>query len=229
MIKAVIMDFDGVITDSEMLHLEAFNLALARFGVHISTQQYMDRYLGLTDRECVAALISDGMLRLDASGIDQLVAQKKHIYADLAAAQSRPIDGVVPFLEMVRANQIQLAICSGALRQEIDAFLHRAGLVAYFDVIVSAEDVTKGKPDPQGFVLALDRLSAKVGSLMPQECVVVEDSHWGLAAARAAGMHTIAVTNTYPPQQLAQAELIVARLDQLGIQDLRRLASGAEH
>ncbi len=116
--------------------------------------------------------------------------------------------------------------CSGALRAEIELILEEAGLRNYFDVIVSAEEVKRGKPDPAGFLLALEKLN----DLWPEpitaeRCVVVEDSHWGLKAAKAAGMRTVAVTNTYDAAQLKQADKVVARLDELTMDDLRRICS----
>lgn len=224
MLKAVIFDFDGVITDSEMLHLAAFNRTLARFGLQITRQQYMDRYLGLTDAECVAALIEDGLLGLPKARIKQIVQQKKKVYALMALTQTRPIDGVEGFLAMLDASSIHMAICSGALRDEITGFLERTGLSRYFLVIVSAEDVRKGKPDPEGFLLTIDRLAQKIGPVAPKDCLVIEDAHWGISAAKAAGIPTIAVTNTYPPSSLQSADLIVDRLDKLTIQQLRSIA-----
>ncbi|MDH7598065.1 MAG: HAD family phosphatase [Sedimentisphaerales bacterium] len=225
MLKAAVFDFDGVLADSEMVHLEAFNLALARFGVQIGVQQYMDLYLGLTDRECVETVISQGLLEVDAQTAEALVADKKRIYGQLARAETRLIDGVLPFLQMLSSHGIHMAICSGALKEEILAFTDRTNLTGYFKVIVSADDVTKGKPDPEGFLLTLARLNDLAGPIKPQDCVVIEDSRWGIAAAWAAGMHTVAVTNTYGPSELAQADLIVSRLDQLSIDDLHRLTS----
>jgi len=95
-----------------------------------------------------------------------------------------------------------------------------------FDAIVSAEEVTRGKPDPEGFLLALQGLNeSTVAPITPGQCVVIEDSHWGLQAAHAAQMHTIAVTNTYDAEQLTVAQLVVERLSDLTLDDLSRLCS----
>ena len=116
-----------------------------------------------------------------------------------------------------------MAVCSGALLAEIQVILRRADLGRFFPIIVSADQVAKGKPDPEGFLLTLKSLNEAAGPVLAGECVVVEDSHWGLDAAKAAGMHTIAVTNSYPAEQLATADRIVDRLDRITLEDLQRL------
>jgi len=130
------------------------------------------------------------------------------------------------FLDLLAQAQVPMAICSGALRPEIELILEEAGLRDHFDIIVSAEEVRHGKPDPEGFLLALRKLNdIRPETIAPECCIVIEDSHWGLKAARAAGMRTVAVTNTYDAAQLQQADKVVARLDQLTIHDLQRICS----
>jgi len=128
------------------------------------------------------------------------------------------------FLEMLRANKIPMAICSGALLAEIELMLEGAALSDFFDVIISAEQVKRGKPYPDGFILALKKLNENIKEkITPKQCIVVEDSHWGLEAAKKAGMHTIAVTNSYDAKQLVMAEKIVKQLDELTIPDLQKI------
>jgi phosphoglycolate phosphatase len=165
-------------------------------------------------------------LALDDQQIANLMKQKTEIFEELAKAEGRIIEGVRDFLKMLEQNNILMAICSGAVLAEIELILEEARLRYFFAVIVSAEQVTKGKPDPEGFLLALEKLSQnRQTAILPNQCIVVEDSHWGLKAAKAAGMHTIAVTNSYDADQLTQAEKIVARLSELGIGDLQQLCT----
>ena len=119
-----------------------------------------------------------------------------------------------------------MAICSGAVMAEIELILQQAGLRSYFEVIVSGEQVRQGKPSPEGFLLALERLNQnRAKTILPSECVVIEDSNWGLQAARTAGMHTVGVTNSYDAGQLVLAEKIVANLSELSIEDLQQLCA----
>jgi beta-phosphoglucomutase len=222
----VIFDFDGVITDSEILHFRAFNAVLTQYGFQLTKPEYYKKYLGMSDADCFRALIAEGRLPLQEPQIKNLGQQKTRVFEKLAKTEGKIIEGVREFLDTLSAARVPIAICSGALRAEIELILDEAGLRRYFDVIVSAEEVTRGKPDPEGFLLALEKLN----DLWPEpitaeRCLVVEDSHWGLKAARAAGMRTIAVTNTYDAGQLKQADKVVARLDELTMDDLQRICA----
>jgi len=223
---AVIFDFDGVITDSEILHLRAFNRVLAQHNIDITTKDYYKDYLGLTDFDCFKALVDEGRLKPDAQGIKNLVKQKNLVFEELVKTEGRIIEGVRDFLDVLKRNDIGMAICSGALLAEIELILKQSRLRPFFEVIVSAEQIKEGKPNPEGFLLALQRLNEeRENPILADECIVIEDSHWGLEAAKAAGMHTIAVTNSYAAEQLAMAEKIVARLDELTMDDLQRLCA----
>jgi beta-phosphoglucomutase len=224
MLGAVIFDFDGVITDSEILHFRAFNTVLADHGLELTKKEYYSRYLGLSDKDCYKTLIAEGRLDIKTAQIAELIGKKTLLFEELARTDGKIIEGVRAFLDMLASNGVPMAICSGALRAEIELILEDSGLRDYFRAIVSAEQVKRGKPHPDGFLLALKKLNQRVSSrLTAQQCVVVEDSHWGLKAAQAAGMHTVAVTNTYEADQLASAETIVERLDYLTLNDLAQL------
>jgi len=224
MLRAVIFDFDGVITDSEILHFRAFNAVLAPRGFELSKHEYYKDYLGMTDKDCFKALIGDGRLRAQEAEIPALIQQKTQVFEQLARTEGKIIEGVREFLDLLAKAQVPIAICSGALRPEIELILQEGGLRDCFDVIVSAEEVHRGKPDPEGFLLALQKLNEVwPDPIAPESCIVVEDSHWGLKAAQAAGMRTIAVTNTYDAAQLRKADKIVHRLKELTLDDLRRI------
>jgi len=224
MLKSVVFDFDGVITDSEILHLRAFNRVLAQYGVEISIRDYYKEYLGFTDFDCFKALINKKILHKPVEEIENLVKQKNQVFEELAKTEGQIIDGVRDFLQMLKDNDITTAICSGALLAEIELILGEARLRDFFEVIVSAEQVKKGKPSPEGFLLALKKLNqGRQNPIEANQCIAIEDSHWGLQAAKAAGMHTVAVTNSYDAEQLAMAEKIVARLGELSINDLQEL------
>jgi len=117
-----------------------------------------------------------------------------------------------------------MAICSGALLAEIELLLEDARLRHFFAVIVSAEHVKKGKPHPDGFLLTLKKLNKGNDiTIKADQCVVIEDSLWGLQAAKAAGMHSIAVTNSYDAEQLHLAEKVVDKLSDLSMDDLQKI------
>lgn len=226
MFRAVIFDFDGVITDSEVLHLRAFNRSLKPFGVEIATKDYYQNYLGFTDFDCYKALIDDGLLKIDERQIGDIIKRKTEIFEELAKTEGQTIEGVHEFLRTLDRNEIPMAICSGALLAEIELMLDEAKLRHFFKTIVAADHVKKGKPDPEGFLLALERLNNDCSPpLTVDQCIVIEDSHWGLKAGNAAGMHTVAVTNSYDAEQLTMAEKVVTRLTDLSMDDLQQLCA----
>jgi len=224
MLRAVILDFDGVITDSEILHLRAFNQSLVPYGIEISTKEYYTNYLGFSDFDCYKALIDNGLLKIDERQIDDIIKKKSKFFEELTRTEGQTIEGVHEFLQMLEDNNIPMAICSGSLLVEIEVMLQESGLRHFFTEIVSAEQVKKGKPHPDGFLLSLKKLNKKCHPpIAANECIVIEDSHWGLQAGKAAGMHTVAVTNSYDAEQLSLADKIVSRLNKLTINDLQQL------
>ncbi len=226
MLRAVIFDFDGVITDSEILHFRAFNQVLAKYNIQITKKEYYTDYLGLCDFDFFKSLADKGLLKIDDAKTKELLKQKTKIFEKLAKSQGSIIDGVPEFLAMLKQNNTPMAICSGALLSEIELILDQAHLRSFFEEIVSAEQITRGKPDPDGFFLTLKKLNEKNRDLIhSNQCIVIEDSHWGLEAANTAGMHTIAITNSYAADQLAMAEKIVSHLNELNMTDLQNLCS----
>jgi beta-phosphoglucomutase len=226
MLRAVIFDFDGVITDSESLHLRAFNKVLAQYDIEITEEVYYKEYLGFTDRDCFESVAGINKLELDSGQIENLIKQKNVIFDELARNEATIFEGVPQFLQMLTDNKIRRAICSGALLADIAPILQKSKLGHFFEEIVSAEHIEKGKPDPEGFLLALKRLNeGSQNTIVANDCVVIEDSHWGLEAAIAAGMHTVAITNTYDAGQLTMAEKIVERFSELTIDDLQQLCA----
>ena len=226
MLKAVIFDFDGVITDSEVLHLRAFNRSLVPFGIEITMKDYYQNYLGFSDFDCYRVLIEKGLLKIDEQQINDILKIKSRIFEELTRTEGRTIEGVHEFLTMLEQNKIPMAICSGSLLVEIELMLDEAKLRHFFTTIVSAEQVKKGKPHPEGFLLSLLKLNEVcTPHINSKECVVIEDSQWGLKAAKDAGMHTIGVTNSYDADQLTLAEKVVSRLTELTLDDLYQLCS----
>jgi beta-phosphoglucomutase len=224
MLGAVIFDFDGVLVDSEQIHHKAFNRVLAKLHYQLSSREYYDRFLGLSDEELLRIVNKERNLSLSNQQFGQLLGEKANLFKEMAATEAGIIEGVPKFLNMLSDGRIPTAICSGALLPEIEMILEGAGLRNYFEVIVSAEQVERGKPDPEGFLLALKLLNKKLKkSIKPEDCVVIEDSHWGLQAAKAAGMRAVAITNTYAAEHLKPADKIIAHLTDLTLSDLSAL------
>lgn len=218
---AVIFDFDGVVIDSEPLHLAAYRAVLAPLGIELSEGDYYARYLGLDDRDCFAAIFAvrgHGTAKMD-SQIDALIAQK----TQLVCQALRGVSAMPGACELIRqaAAVVPVGICSGGLRDEILQAVAALGIGSCIADIVSAEDVRHGKPDPQGYALSLDHLARHARRpLQPSRVIVVEDAPPGIAAARALGLCVLAVTNSYSASHLASAQHIVPTLRDVTLADL---------
>jgi beta-phosphoglucomutase len=225
MLQAVIFDFDGVIADTEPLHFKALNKTLGRYGIKISKEVYYRDYLGYTDNDCFEIIKQSHPDKVGKTSVKSLMQQKSKVYVELIKDESCVIPHVQDFLQMLAGSNLAIGICSGGLRSEIETVLVKERLHDFFEVIVSANEVKKGKPDPQGFVLVLQMLKERHPgkSIKAGDCVVIEDSHWGLEAAQAAEMHTVAVTNSYAKDELAMAEMVVSNLGQLTVDNLKLL------
>jgi HAD superfamily hydrolase (TIGR01509 family) len=222
---AVIFDCDGVLADTEPLHLWAFREVLAPLGLTIGDAEYSERYLGFDDRGFFDAILRARGRAVAPAEIARLIAEKARRLRSVLEAETRVYPGVVDFVRSLKG--IPLAVASGALRAEVEIVLGCAGIGDAFAAVVAAEDVRAGKPDPEGFLLALAALDGGAGVLTPNGCLVVEDSHAGVEAARRAGMRCLAVTNSHPAVALGAADLVVPTLEGLTLARVRSLFSGS--
>ena len=203
MIRAVIFDFNGVLVDDEHLHFAMFQEVLDEEGVHITVDDYHAKYLGLDDKGCFAAALLDGGQTTDDVRLDELIARKAIRYAQHAAQELTFFPEAAEALERL-GSVLPIAINSGALRPEIEFALSLIDRRRFVREIVSAEEVERCKPDPQGYVMALEVLRREPGyaNLAPDECVVFEDSLAGVISAKGAGMYAVGVSNTYAAGEL---------------------------
>jgi len=205
MVRAIIFDFNGILVDDEAVHYALFREVLADEGVALDEATYHDRYLGYDDRGCFEAALVDAGRPAPRDRVDALIARKAVRYVEVAEAGLRIFPGASEAIEGL-GRRWPLAICSGALRPEIEFALGRIGGRDRVALIVSAEDTARCKPDPEGYLLALEGLRAGPRpGLEARECLVIEDSLAGIEAARAAGMRVVGVAHTYPAGDLEAA------------------------
>jgi beta-phosphoglucomutase len=224
-LQAIIFDFDGVIADSEPLHLKAYQQALAEEGISVSRAEYFERYLGYDDVGMLEALARDRGLPMTGRHITALVARKGEKLQALLAGDEVLFPGAAAFVRAA-AQEVPIAIASGAMKHEIVQIVDGAGLGGLFATIVASGDTPESKPSPAPYLLAFEQLRAVAGSALdPQRCVAIEDSLWGLESARGAGLRCVGVTTSYPAAQLAGAELVVDGLKSLTIPTLDRLCT----
>jgi beta-phosphoglucomutase len=224
-LEGVIFDFDGVIANSEPVHLRVYQMLLADEGLSLPAVEYYERYLGLDDVGLLEALARDKGLRLDGR-VEGLIARKTEIFLRLVRSGDVLFPGAEACLRATSAA-VPVAIASGALRHEIEQVLEDAGLGGLVPVIVAAGDTPRGKPAPDPYTHALDRLSDLTGRrLSPPRVVGIEDSGRGLQAARDAGLRTLGVATSYPAGAL-QADRVVPDISHVTLPLLDALASGS--
>lgn len=220
-LRALIFDFDGVIANTEPLHFAGLRQTLCEIGIELTESDYYANYLGYDDRGCfIAALTANGR-PIDPSILARLMARKARAYLESVKNHQVIFPGIAKFVREA-AGAHPLAIASGALRREIEYILEQAGLRKEFAHITSAEDVTRGKPDPESFLLALNALRQVCDpALTAPSCLVIEDSLPGIRGAKAAGMKVLAVSNTHTVQDLHEADAITHSLNDTDLTELR--------
>jgi beta-phosphoglucomutase-like phosphatase (HAD superfamily) len=225
-LQAIVFDFDGVIADSERLHLRAYQDVLEPEGIELTERDYYDRYLGYDDVGVLREIGKDRGVAMNQLRIADLVERKGRRYEQLAQAGEMLYPGAAAFIRAA-AGRVPIAIASGAVTHEIEEILERTGLRPLFPVIVGADQTVRSKPHPEPYQTAFARLKAHTGrELEPWRSVAIEDSKWGLVSARGADLRLVAVTNTYSAAELRdEAELVCSGLNELTLDRLEALVS----
>ena len=216
-IRAIVFDFDGVLADSEPLHLRVYQELLGPAGVRLTTEEYCDKYLGFDDEGAFQQISIDHKLMLGDEEIELLLAEKARRFERLISGTDVLYPGAAACARRLAAAW-PLGIASGALRSEIELMLRGAALLDAFKFIVSAGETEHTKPAPDPYVRA-----AELHGVPPADCVAIEDSHAGLRSARDAGMRTIAITHTYRRETFHDADVIVDSLDEITVELVKTL------
>jgi beta-phosphoglucomutase len=203
-VRAVIFDFNGTLSNDEPILFEIFRDLFAEHGRPLSAQQYFGELAGLSDPEIVRTWLGE-----ENPAVEEVIERRVARYLERVADGSSVSEEVRAAVRYA-AERVPVAVVSGAARAEIEPVLDAAGLAALVSVVVPAEDVAAGKPDPAGYLRALELLG---GELAAADVLVFEDTEAGIAAAKAAGMRCIAVLGTLAPERLAAADEIVPTLD----------------
>lgn len=215
---AALFDWDGVVIDSSRAHELSWE-ALAREEGRTLPADHFRRGFGMRNAQIIPELL--GWTR-EAGEIQRLSDRKEGLYREIIRERGiEPLPGVREFLTMLRAAGVRCVVGSSTDRLNITTILGVMGFEGVFQGIVCSEDVRQGKPHPEVFLKAAARAGRQ-----PGRCVVFEDALVGIAAARAAGTKVVGVATTHPPEEIAHADRVVKRLDELSAEGLEALVGG---
>jgi len=212
--KSVIWDMDGVIADTAPYHLSAWQEVFQGKGVKFTEENFRHSF-GQRNDTIIRKTLGE---ETSQEEIDAISGEKEASFRHRIRRNLKPLPGVIKLITSLEKHGFKLALASSAPVENIQLLSAGLGIENRFQIIISDKDVTEGKPSPQGFLLAAQRLGVE-----PKNCIVIEDSVAGVAAAKTAGMHCLAITNTHPRPSLKGADLIVDTLEGVSINDIEGL------
>ena len=199
-LKAVLFNFNGVIIKDESIHRESIDEIL--LAENLSPQGKKSKVsVASSDKSCLKELLKLRGRSVTDEYLDKLIAKKAIAYRQKLEQLDLPIyPDVVQFIEQMFNNSYKLAVVTGAIGSEVELGLKQGKIGLYFDTIVSGDDISQNKPDPQGYLLAIDNLNKLYPdlNLLPSECLAIEDTFAGLQASKSAGIQAVAIAHTYP-------------------------------
>lgn len=215
MIKAVIFDFDGIIVDSEPLHLRAFQRTVETLGLKLSPTDYYSRYLACDDKTFFRKFLEDNGQQGTERDVARLIEEKGVCFEEMIGEDIRIFPGVLEFLETIQ-GRFHTAIGSGALTGEINLILGRRGLSEFFDFVIGADDTQNPKPSPEVYLKCLEQLRRDYdGTITAGQCVVFEDSPHGVLAAKRAGMRCVGISNSCSGDELGLADWVTESFSEI--------------
>jgi beta-phosphoglucomutase len=230
-LDAVIFDCDGVLVDTERVHHAAYQHILEPLGLGFDYGAYVERYIGMDDRDCIATAFRSAGRDIDAAELSGLIDAKSKAVEQIVSTRGvATFPGLISLVEELRSHQTPIAIASGSLSHEIRLYLKALGLEDAFRQIVAADHVKRSKPDPESYAKAVERLRLQPGmeGLEARRCVAIEDTPDGVESARGAGLCVIGVTHTVNASDLSKANCVVESLTELSLSFMKRLVASCE-
>jgi beta-phosphoglucomutase family hydrolase len=212
--KAVIWDMDGVIADTASYHLKAWQGVFREKGLDFTEEDFRRNFGQRNDTIIRNTLGED----ISQSEIDVIASDKERNFRHRVRQNIKPLPGAIKLITALKEHGFSMALASSAPMENIQLVIRGLGIESSFQAIVSGKEVTEGKPSPQVFLLAAERLGVE-----PKDCIVIEDAVAGVTAAKRAGMYCLAVTGTHPRHSLTEADLVVDTLEAVSTNALEGL------
>lgn len=219
MLSAVIFDFDGIIVDSEPMHFRAFNEVLNPVDIEITWEDYCEIYIGFDDRDAFREAFMKNDRKSGEIEMKRLIEEKAAVFQKyIREGDVTALPGAVELIKSIPVR-LPVALCSGALREDIDPIIQGLKIDGCFSKIVTAEDTPKSKPDPAPYQLTCEKL----GIDDPATVVAIEDTPAGIMSAKGAGLKVLAVTNSYDRDYLMEADAVTDSLENVSRPQLENL------
>ncbi len=196
--KAALFDMDGTLVDNTLAHMRAFEIFCARYGV-TGWKEKLSQAFGMGNDDIMRLIMPAELIR--ERGLASLAEEKEAIYREIYAPEIRPVEGLVPLLESLRAAGVRCAVGSSGCRANVDFVLEKCRIGEFFDARISGDRVTRCKPDPEIYLTA----AAALG-MAPADCVVFEDAKAGIESARRAGVGRVVALATTLPREVLERE-----------------------
>ena len=231
-LKAVLFDFNGVIINDESIHHQALEELLLAENLPLQGKELWQMSVGRSDRSCLREILNSRGRFVTDEYLDKLVVKKAGIYRQrLQQLVTLPIyPEVIQFIEKMYASSYKLAVVTGSVRSEAELVLKQAEIDRYFETIITGDDIKESKPDPEGYLLAVNKLNELNPdlNLLPTECLAIEDTFAGIQAAKSAGIQVVAIANTYPFHMLQrQANWTIDAFADLELDRVSKFFDGA--
>ena len=197
--KAALFDMDGTLVDNTLAHMRAFEIFCARYGV-TGWKEKLSQAFGMGNDDIMRLIMPAELIR--ERGLASLAEEKEAIYREIYAPEIRPVKGLVPLLESLRAAGVRCAVGSSGCRANVDFVLEKCRIGEFFDARISGDRVTRCKPDPEIYLTA----AAALG-VAPADCVVFEDARAGIESARRAGVGRVVALATTLPREVLEREM----------------------
>jgi len=211
--RGILFDLDGVILDSEKASVEIFQKVLSKFGIKISFKEASKYYLGKRDIDAYSNFVFEKKMNCSP----QFLSKEHNKIYNNKLPKFKEFLGVERILLLAKELSYKIAVVSGSSRKQIDSVMKRLGYKKFFDAVVSSEDVLIGKPSPEGYLKASERIKVLI-----ENCIVLEDSETGILAGNNAGAYTIGVEiGNFSKQDLSKANLIVRNLNEISEEFLK--------
>lgn len=210
----IIFDMDGVLADTGPIHFESWVKLGKEIGVEF-TKELFEQTFGQQSPTITRRLVGAG---IDQTLIEKWANLKEQYYREMVQNKLQPLPGAVELIKSLKSKGFKLAIGSSGPPENVDLLLTSLKIKKYFDVVITADDVKKGKPEPDVFLMASNILNIK-----PKDCIVIEDAPVGIEAAKRAGMKSIALTTTHDKSELQMAQIIVKDLSNIDISNIKAL------